>query len=121
MTNLAHLTTSRPHGGNATVAANIRAELAYSETSQASLASALGMSEMALSRRLNSKNEFTATEIAGVATFLGIEPGDLFVVRRRPNAPAGAGAAKAQPMDYKAAGSVIDLATFREDRVAKKA
>lgn len=63
---------------NVTVAANIRAALGYRDFTQARLAHHLGMSEMSLSRRMKSRQDFTTSEIVAVAQFFNMRPGDLF-------------------------------------------
>lgn len=74
---------------NAIIAANVRAEIGYADTSQAAVAAQLGISEMALSRRLNDRSatEFTGSEIDALAKLFGIDPGDLFKERVRPTGP----------------------------------
>lgn len=72
---------SRSTGGNAIVAANVRAQIAYADMNQGQLAEILGLSKMAASRRLNDETEFSAGEILLVADYFGIEPGDLFIRR----------------------------------------
>ena len=92
MSNVVELHPTGP-SGNSVVAANIRAAIAYADINQATLARALGLSEMALSRRLsdNYRPEFNASEITVAADFFGLEPGDLFRARPLPadakNAP----------------------------------
>lgn len=72
---------SRATGGNRIVGANVRAQLAYADLPQGALADMLGLSKMAVSRRLSDDTEFTAGEIVLIADFFGIEPGELFVER----------------------------------------
>ncbi|MGW9021296.1 helix-turn-helix domain-containing protein [Leucobacter chromiiresistens] len=95
MRSIAQINTSRSNGGNRLVAANIRAELAYAEMTQGALAEALGLSAMAVSRRLKDQTEFTAGEIVTAAELFGIAPGDLFASRsgKSPASP------KVQPKD----------------------
>lgn len=81
MRNPIQIYSSRETGGNKTVAANVRAQLAYANLAQGELANVLGLSKMAVSRRLNDDTEFTAGEIVLVADFFEIEPGELFVER----------------------------------------
>ncbi len=88
MRNIAQIHNSRATGANAIVAANVRAELGYADLKQNSLADVLGLSQMAISRRLSDNTEFTAGEIALLADFFGIEPGDLFAERGSRGKPA---------------------------------
>lgn len=83
-----------PVNGNTIVAANVRAELGYAGMSQGQLAADLGLSEMALSRRLsqNYAAEFSASEIQRIADLFGISAGDLFTVRERNTPRPGNGA-----------------------------
>ena len=53
-----------------TVAANVRAEMARHQHSQASLAELIGMRQQALSRRLSGRTDFTVTELATIASAL---------------------------------------------------
>ena len=78
MTNAHAVSSPLDNGANATVAANIRAALAYRALTQARLAGHLGLSEMALSRRMKSSAEFTTSEVAAVARYFNMTPGDLF-------------------------------------------
>ncbi|MFL0711623.1 MAG: helix-turn-helix domain-containing protein [Microcella pacifica] len=66
------------NGANATVAANIRAELGRYGKQQGDLARALNVSAMYLSRRMNSAPAFDVHEVVAIANYFGIEPGDLF-------------------------------------------
>ena len=86
MSNIAHLPVERENSGNLTVAANVRAEIAYAGSTQGDLARAIGMTGMSLSRRLRDETEFTASEIVTIAAHFGIEPGELFARRNRPTA-----------------------------------
>ena len=54
------------------VAASVRAEVARRKVTQQQLADLLGIHQMSVSRRLNGHTEFTASEIALVADFLGV-------------------------------------------------
>ena len=45
------------------------------------MADVLGLSKMAVSRRLNDDTEFTADEIVLIANYFEIEPGELFIER----------------------------------------
>ena len=98
MSNIASLPQPASNG-NTLVAANIRAELAYAGTSQTALAHTLGLSDMALSRRLSDRYaaEFSATEIMVAANFFGVDPGALFTNRRRPQRPDPVGPAGIEP------------------------
>ncbi|NLA65608.1 MAG: hypothetical protein GX862_06720 [Leucobacter sp.] len=78
MRNAVQIHKSRETGASNIVAANVRAQLAYAGLPQGALAEILGLSKMAGSRRLNNETEFTAGEIALVADYFDIEPGDLF-------------------------------------------
>lgn len=107
MTNIAPMPArGSSEAANATVAANIRAELGYADIKQSVLAAALGQNEMWLSRRLNSKNPFTTNEVQAIADYFGIEVGDLFQRRSRATRET-----KPAPSDYKSAvsGELIDL------------
>ena len=96
MTNLAESPSPLSGEGNRTVAANVRAEIAYAGINQGELAAILGLSEMAMTRRLkDSYNaEFSASEIARMADVFGIEPGELFRVRDRKTPRPGGGAGR---------------------------
>lgn len=85
MRNAAQIHLARNSGGNATVAANVRAELGRAGLKQGALAEVLGLSEMAISRRLADATEFTAGEIVLIAEFFDVGPGDLFYTRRGGN------------------------------------
>lgn len=74
------------NGANATVAANIRGELARMGSTQGQLAQHLGASDMSISRRMKGYNDFTASEIAAIADYLEVDPGELFVAKKRKNA-----------------------------------
>ena len=78
MTNAHAVSSPLNNGANATVAANIRAALAYRALTQARLAEHLGLSEMSLSRRMKSSAEFTTSEVAAIARFFNLKPGELF-------------------------------------------
>lgn len=56
----------------ADVAANVRAEVARRGLRHADLATALGVSRPAMSRRLTCDMEFSITELRAVAEFLGV-------------------------------------------------
>ncbi len=71
--------------GNSIVSANVRAELGYADMNQGELAAALGISNMAMTRRLSDgyAAEFSASEIFRMSQIFGIDPGELFTVRLR--------------------------------------
>lgn len=113
MSNLAE--TPKPGvNGNHIVASNVRAEIGYADISQGDLAASLGLSDMALTRRLSDKYaaEFSASEIARIAELFGVEPGELFKVRERrtPRSGAGAGRRNIYLLDSVGLGS-LDLPT----------
>lgn len=78
MSNAHAMSSPLDNGANATVAANIRGYLAYLDITQGRLARHLGLGEMAMSRRMKSGTEFTSNEIAAIAEFFDVTPGDLF-------------------------------------------
>lgn len=53
-------------------AANIRAEMARRNVRQIALAKHLGLSQTAISRRLNGEVEFSVAELVSVASLLGV-------------------------------------------------
>ena len=55
-----------------TIAANVRAEVARTRTSQATLAAILNLSQPSISRRLHGATPFSAHELATIATHLDI-------------------------------------------------
>ena len=59
------------------VAASVRAEVARRKVTQQQLADLLGMHQMSVSRRLNGHTEFTVSELATVAEFLGVPVASL--------------------------------------------
>lgn len=59
------------------VAANIRAEMARQRKTQTEMAPAIGISRMALHRRLTGKAAFKASELAAAAKFLAVPITDL--------------------------------------------
>ena len=63
---------------NNVVAANIRAELARNGLNQAQAATALGVNEMWISRRLKSGTPLDSNDIAMFARFLKVSIGTLF-------------------------------------------
>lgn len=104
MRSIAQIHSARTSGGNALVAANVRAALGYAGLKQGALADVLGLSGMAVSRRLSDQTEFTASEIVLLANFFGMEPGDLFASRpqaetRKAPTPEGGGQVSGQPSD----------------------
>ncbi|AMS03532.1 helix-turn-helix DNA binding protein [Gordonia phage Guacamole] len=58
--------------GSATVAANVRAELARRQVAAQQLAEGIGLSRVTLSRRLNGHAPWTIDEIAATAEFLNV-------------------------------------------------
>lgn len=64
----------------AAVAAEVRAELARQQVHQSTVARALGLSEMAVSRRTTGKTSFSVEELATVAAVLGVDVRDLLPV-----------------------------------------
>lgn len=60
------------------VAGNVRAEVARRGMSQASLARALEINQAGVSRRLNGKVDFTASELSLIARALGVPVGTFF-------------------------------------------
>lgn len=72
------MTTDQPNG----VAANLRAEIARRQRRQADLADVWGISEMAVSRRVNGFVPITAEQAAQAAQWLGLDVSDLFAAER---------------------------------------
>lgn len=60
-----------------TTAANVRAEMARKQVRQVRLAERLGISQAAVSRRLNGTKDFTVGELHTVADLLGVPVADL--------------------------------------------
>ena len=89
MNNLAHIHTALQNSANATVAANVRAELGFAGIGQTHLASALGQSDMWLSRRMKGAPDFSVVEVQAIADYFDLELGDLFKARTRPTRPVG--------------------------------
>ena len=56
---------------------NIRAEMARRRVTQIAVATHLGMSQAAVSRRLNGDKEFAVSELLAVAFLLGVTAIDL--------------------------------------------
>lgn len=69
---------TEPIPASVTVAAEVRAILAYRRIPQAALADVLGMSQVAVSRRLRGETLFDVDEVAKVAAFLGVSVADLY-------------------------------------------
>lgn len=61
------------------VAANLRAEIARRQKRQADLAAIWGISEMAVSRRVNGAVPLSADQTQAAAAWLGMDVADLFV------------------------------------------
>lgn len=59
------------------VAAEIRAALARKQVRQHELAAHLGMSQPALSQRLNGRQDISIPEMVEIARFLELDPSDL--------------------------------------------
>lgn len=59
------------------VAGNVRAEVARKRLRQAQMATALGMTQQALSRRMTGDVEFSASEVQAIANLLGVPVADL--------------------------------------------
>ena len=55
-----------------TIAANVRAEVARTRTSQTALAAILNLSQSSISMRLRGATPFSAHELATIATHLGV-------------------------------------------------
>lgn len=72
---------------NATVASNIRAELARMDLNQAQAATAMGVSEMWVSRRVKGGVKLDPNDIVLFARLLRLSPGELFIDRRPRNTP----------------------------------
>lgn len=60
------------------VPGNARAEMARRSVRQSDLASALGITQQAVSQKLNGRRPFTDVEIEKMSKRLGIDPGRLF-------------------------------------------
>lgn len=63
---------------NADVAAKVRGAAAEKRLTQANLAAALSMSEMAISRRMSGSTPFAPEELIRAAQFLGRSVGSFF-------------------------------------------
>lgn len=72
------MTTKQPNS----VAANLRAEIARHQRRQADLADIWGISEMAVSRRVNGFVPISAEQAAQAAEWLGMDVADLFDMDR---------------------------------------
>lgn len=68
-------------GRSREVAGEIRALLARRQASGKQLASHLGMSQFAISRRLRGETPFSIDELAAAAEFLGVPMSDLVAER----------------------------------------
>jgi transcriptional regulator with XRE-family HTH domain len=64
------------------VAANVRAEMARSGLSQASLGTDLGLKQQSLSRRLAGRTPFSVDEAFAVADLLGVPASEIFPTSR---------------------------------------
>jgi transcriptional regulator with XRE-family HTH domain len=60
------------------IAAEARATIARQNVPQARVAEALGLTRSQFSRRINGHIEFSASEIATMADFLGVPVGEFF-------------------------------------------
>lgn len=60
-----------------TVAANVRAELGRSRITQSKAASAVNISEAALSKRLHARLAFDVDQLAAIAELVGVDPASL--------------------------------------------
>jgi len=60
-----------------TTAANVRAEMARRQVRQVTLAQRLGLSQAAISRRINGETEFSVAELLAVADLLGVSASAL--------------------------------------------
>jgi transcriptional regulator with XRE-family HTH domain len=58
-------------------AANVRAEMARRSVRQVALAKHLGLSQAAVSRRVNGETEFSVAELLAVAELLGVSAASL--------------------------------------------
>lgn len=64
--------TKTTHTNDGGVASSVRAELARRQTQQAQIAELLGLSEAAVSRRVNGFVPFRADEVRKIADFLDV-------------------------------------------------
>ena len=62
---------------NASIAANVRAELARGNHSRAGIAHLLGVSRMGVHRRLSGETPFRADELVKVADHIGVPVSEL--------------------------------------------
>jgi hypothetical protein len=69
-----------PTETSTSVAANLRAEIARRQLRQADLAAIWGVSEMAVSRRVNGAVPLSADQTVAAAAWLGLDVADLFRV-----------------------------------------
>lgn len=60
------------------VPGNLRAEMARRNVRQVDLARALGITQQAVSQKLNGRRPFTDVEISTAARIVGVAPGELF-------------------------------------------
>lgn len=88
MNPIAEFATHNPSVTVLTVAANVRAEVARLNLTDAMFAADLGMTSMSMSRRLNGHTPFTIAEIDMIATYFDVPVGDFFVPRSLPRLAA---------------------------------
>lgn len=62
---------------------NVRAEIARSGSSQATIADLLGLTQSAVSRRLSGKIDFSATELSKLAAYLNVPVAAFFTDMER--------------------------------------
>jgi transcriptional regulator with XRE-family HTH domain len=60
------------------IAEEVRAAIARKRVTQIKIATALGLSQSGVSRRLSGETDFTATEMGALATILGVPVGTLY-------------------------------------------
>lgn len=60
------------------VAANVRAQLARHMISQRTIATVLGLTKTAMSRRMRGETEFRANELQAIATHLGVDVASFY-------------------------------------------
>lgn len=65
-------------GRSATIAANVRAEVARAGRSQSEIATALGLSQTGVSRRLSGRVAFDGPELAALAALLDVPVAAFF-------------------------------------------
>lgn len=110
MSNLAYI--SQPDETVATIASNVRAEIARQGMTDAQFAARFGISAMGASRRLAGRTPFTTTEVARVAAFFGLEVGDLY---KRVTHPAPVG-----PAGFEPAASTVESQRFEVVSLAER-